>query len=330
LLLTLLLNTGAKADAPVADTTKLPSGLGPAPGTYELAEDRDTIVLPLEYYGMNLMVKARMNGVDIKILIDNGVMWDELFFYGSDQVDSLGMHYQGDVHVEGAGEGEGVDSYTASGVSISFGDLTFHGQDAVITAKEQGFADYFPGIAGQVCGTFFKHFIVEFDFDKMELLLHKPGSFRPQGHGSAVPMQRDESGAYSIPVRITAPGQSEVATNLFIDLGGIYPVSLVVGGKDGLKRPSTDREHLGYGASGEITGYKSRLSHLKIADFDVKDVEAVFTDSGRASDHTNTTIGLALLHRFNLVFDYLHQKLYLQPNRSFAGEDEKGEVDQEG
>lgn len=89
-----------------------------------------------------------MNGVDIKMLVENGVMWDELLFYGSDQVDSLGMDYEGDAHITGVGEGEGLDSYTASGVSLSFGDLTFHDQDAVITAKEQGFADYFPGSAG--------------------------------------------------------------------------------------------------------------------------------------------------------------------------------------
>lgn len=331
LLLSFPLCAASSWATPGAEGAKLPSGVGPAPGSYELARDRDTIALPLEFYGMNLMVKARMNGVEIKMLIDNGVMWDELFFYGSDQVDSLGMKTEGDVHVEGAGEGEGIDSYTASGVSISFADLTFHDQDAVITAKEQGFADYFPGIAGQVCGAFFKHFIVEFNFDRMEVLLHKPGSFRPEGHGSAVPMQRDESGAYSIPARITAPGQNEVATKLFLDLGGIYPVSLVVGGKGGFEKPNSKKVHLGYGASGEITGYESKLSHLKIADYDLDDVEAVFTDSGRASDHTNTTVGLPLLRRFNLVLDYFHQKLYLQPNHRFGGpESEEAGSDQRG
>jgi hypothetical protein len=47
---------------------------------------------------MNLMVEARMNDTDIKMLIDNGVMWDEILFYGSDLVDGLGNKCQ-DTHV---------------------------------------------------------------------------------------------------------------------------------------------------------------------------------------------------------------------------------------
>ena len=100
------------------------------------------------------MVDASMNDTDIKMLIDNGVMWDELLFYGSDHVDGLGMKYEGEVRVVGAGDdrSKGTDSYTASNVSISFGDITFHDQSAVITPKDSGWADFFPGVAGQVCG----------------------------------------------------------------------------------------------------------------------------------------------------------------------------------
>ncbi len=290
---------------------------GPAPGTYSIRNDRDKIILPFEFYGMNLMVKAKMNGININMLIDNGVMWDELLFYGSPQVDSLGMNYEGNVLVEGAGEGEGIDSFTASNVSLSFGDITFNGQVAVITPKEQGFADFFPGIAGQVCGAFFKHFIVEFNFDTQMMILHKPQNFKYEGKGNFVKMTRDSSGAYSIPVQIKQKDKQTIAYNLFIDLGGIYPVSLVINKKQGFDKPDSEKILLGYGASGEINGYKGILEQLRIANYELNEVMAVYTESSEESDHTNTTIGLPLLMRFNLVFDYFNEKVYLEPNRHF-------------
>lgn len=293
--------------------------LGPAPGTYTIKDDRDKVILPFTFFGMNLMVDARMNGVDIKMLIDNGVMWDELLFYGSDQVDRLGMQLEGSVRVTGAGDdsSKGTESYTASNASISFDDVTFHGQSAVITPKDSGWAEYFPGVAGQVCGAFFKHFIVEFNFDKQIVILHRPETYNYQGHGSAVKMSRNEGGGYTIPIKIKPRNKAEINDRLSIDLGGINPVALVIIEKYGFDKSNSEKIYLGHGASGEITGYRDYLQTLTIGNYELEEVLTVFTESDDGSNHTNTTIGLPLLMRFNLVFDYFHQTLYLQPNSHF-------------
>jgi hypothetical protein len=291
--------------------------LGKAPGAYKIINNQEEVILAFEFYGMNLMVKAKMNGLNIKMLIDNGVMWDELLFYGSAQVDSLNMVYDGDIHVEGAGEGKGIDSYTASNISIAFGDITFSGQEAVITPREQGFADFFPGIAGQVCGAFFKNFIVEFNFDRQEIILHKPLNFRYTGNGTYVKIARDSSAAYSIPVRIRTIGYNEMDHSLFIDLGGIYPLSLFIDQYPAFFKPTSEKILLGYGASGAIHGYKDQIESLTIAGYEMKKVPTVITDSAEKADHTNTTIGLPLLMRFNLIFDYFNERLYLEPNSHF-------------
>ena len=294
-----------------------PEYLGEAPGTYVIQDDRDTVSFPFEFYGMNLMVKARMNNIPINMLIDNGVLWDELFFYGSPLVDSLGMQLDGEILVEGAGEDEGIQSNTASNVSIAFGDVLFSGQNAVITSKEQGFADYFPGVAGQVCGAFFKHFMVEFNFDTQLLTLHRPDHFHYHGKGKSVPMIRDSSGAYSIPVRLKINDKPAFDYRLFIDLGGIYPVSLVIDDRLEIEKPTGEKTLLGYGASGAIRGYQSMLGSLKIGGYELKDVASVMIESTEGGDYTNTTIGLPILMRFNLIFDYFNERLYLEPNSHF-------------
>lgn len=293
------------------------NNLGLAPGTYTIAGEDKTVEMPFEFYGMNLMVKAKMNGIDINMLIDNGVMWDELLFYGSDQVDSLGMVYEGDVKVLGAGEGEGIDSYTASNISITFGNVTFNGQNAVITPKVQGLSEFFPGIAGQVCGAFFKHFITEFNFDNQKLYLHQPNDFIYSGKGTPIKMTRDTIGSYSIPVSIKQKDGIEKKEKLFIDLGGIYPISLVLNDSYNLPEPKSGKIILGYGASGPINGYKSNFEEVTIGGYILNNVEVIFTESPSGSDHTNTTIGLPLMMNFNIVFDYFSETLYLEPNNSF-------------
>jgi hypothetical protein len=300
-----------------APPTDQVSPSGTAPGSYTIRGDGDVVAIPFGFYGMNLMVEASIDGRPINMLIDNGVLWDQLWFYGSALTDSLGIAREEAVHVDGAGEGEGLDSYTASGVSITFGDVSFSDQPAIITPEEQGLAAHFPGVAGQVCGAFFRHFVVEFDFDEQILRLYEPASYQYDGTGAAVEMTRDPSESYSVPVTLGLAGGRSVDTDLFIDLGGIYAASLVVDEAAGIERPDSEKVLLGYGASGEINGYRGRIESLKIGGHELTDVAAVFTESPEGPDFTNATIGLPALRRFNLAFDYFEGRLYLEPNTRF-------------
>lgn len=282
-------------------------------GNYEIIDASKKIQIPFEFYGMNLMVHSKINGIDVKMLIDNGVMWDELWFYGNNQVDSLRLTYLDDVTIVGAGEGEGVQSKTASSVVMNFDNIIFRNQTAIVSPKEQGFADYFPGMAGQLCGTFFKNFIVEFDFDKMLITLHKPNDFKFTGNGFSIPMYPDTSGSYSMPVTLLH-SDKEIKKDIFIDLGGIYPLSLVVNTNFPVQS-TMEKILLGYGASGPIYGYKGAIDGIRIGEHTIEKPEAVFTEDESGGGHTNFTVGLPLLMNFNLIFDYFNNKLYFIPRK---------------
>ena len=295
----------------------VPEHLGPPPGSYTIDGDIRPVVIPFEYYGMNLMVDAEMGGTPIKMLIDNGVMWDELWFYTSDLTDALGVEYEQAVEVTGAGEGEGMDSYTASDVSIRFGDIQFTHQPAIITPEDQGIAAMFPGMAGQLCGCFFKHFVTEFDFDGQNVILHDPATYEYDGNSIAVPMTRDESGSYSIPVTLGIEGGHMVDVDIFIDLGGVNVAHLVIDEEAGILRPDSECILLGYGASGPIHGYRGKLKSLTVGGYTLIDPPTVFTEAPQGGDNTNVIIGLPAFQRFTVVFDYFRELLYLEPNSHF-------------
>ena len=168
----------------------------------------------------------------------------------------------------------------------------------------------------------FKHFVVTFDFDANTLVLTKPAEFDPAGAGEPVRMRLEDNGAYSIPVTARLPGSGDIELALDIDLGGIYPLELIENRALDIVRPAGARkEHLGYGASGEITGYSGRLEMVRVDGYELDNVPTVFVEKGANADADIVragTVGLPLMKRFNITFDYFNNMMYLEANESFG------------
>ena len=297
---------------------------GVGPGTYEIADGTVAATVPFEFYGMNLLIHARMNGKKVKLLIDNGRLWDDVWFYDG-EADSIDLHYMDDGevgNVTGSGEGEGSTILEGHPVDIDLGSVRFFDQPALISPPEAGWGRFFPGVAGQVSSMLFKHFIVTFDFDKSVMILTKPEAFRNSGEAEAVPMRLGGNEAYTIPITIRMPDSEELDLIMDIDLGGIYPLHIIENDVLSIRRPEdAEKEHLGYGASGEVTGYKGHIGFVRVGSHAMSDVPAVFVEEGANTNPDivrGGTVGLPLFKRFNITFDYFNSLMYFEPNESFG------------
>jgi len=279
-------------------------------GKYSIKSNKYPIEIPFEYEGMNILLKAKMNGINVKLLVDNGVLWDEVWFYGNNQVDSLNIHIQDSIDIYGAGEGNTIESVFANCPPIEFDEISFLDQPAILSPPEQGFYKMFPGITGQICGSLFRNFITEFDFESNTIKLHESFASIPIKEYSKIKMTKDESAAYSIPVIIRTE-EGEIHRDIFIDLGGIFGISLVINTQF-TNCFTGDRKLLAYGASGPIYGYEGSIAELQIGGKKVLNVDAIFTEDETGGDHTNLTIGLPVLREFNIIFDYNENSLYLK------------------
>lgn len=279
-------------------------------GSYSVKGNQYPLEIPFDYYGMNIMIQAEMNDIKINLLVDNGVLWDELWFYGNEQTDSLGFIHSDSIDIYGAGEGGAVESLYVTCPPLHFDQITFYNQPAILSPPQQGFYKMFPGMAGQICGSFFRNFVTELDFNSNKIRLHQNVASVPLNEYKSLKMIKDESGAYSIPIIINT-GDKSIDTQLFIDLGGIYPLSLVFN-KNFAENISGNREVLAHGASGPIYGYHGKIKEIILAGVSIKDVDAIFTEDDTGGDHTNLTIGLPIFQQFNIVFDYQNEFLYVR------------------
>lgn len=118
------------------------------------------------------------------------------------------------------------------------------------------------------------------------------------------------------------PGSGEVPLDVVIDTGAGHALSLDITSIDRFSLPENNIEcKIGKGAIGDIKGHVGRLSTIKMADYSFSNVVTTFSDGSLAKGFVqcNGNLGIELLKRFLVTFDYKNSRIYLKPN-SYLGD----------
>jgi len=291
-----------------------------APGYYKIIGEKDKIEIPFEIFDGDILIKPQINGVPTRMYVDNGVMWDQLFFFGSAILDTLNFEYLDvEVNVGGKGDGDAITNKLAENVKVDFGDLIFYNQPAIISPPELGLQNYWRGVDGQVSAMFFKHFITEIDYDKMVIILHKPERFKPKDKYTAISINYMGNDSFSIPVEIKLKDGRILKRDFQLDLGGSTNFTFHYKHSDHLQPDqNTELKVLGYGVQGEVKGYEKEVDCFKMGGFNINDIIGRFVEVKDQDCHQNSIVGLEILSRFNTIFDYHNKMLYISPNKNYV------------
>lgn len=277
------------------------------------------IQIPFEVFRNDIRMLAQINGQDCYCLLDNGSLWEELLFFGSPKVDSLNLPIAGETVIGDPNAPNPIVADTASDVSIRFGELVFSGQKAIITRYTPGLPNLWEGADVQISAAFFSNYTVAVDFDEMLIRLVPPDKFKDIGQGQEIRMRPGPFNSRTINVRVMMPDGAETSIDLLVDLGGVHPLYLPIGRDKRISLPEDAVESiLGNGLSGPVYGHLGRIKTLRIGKYALHDVVTAFTPVAPEDPiFGNSMIGLPLLRRFNIIFDYSNERLILEPNRSF-------------
>lgn len=313
--------TGTPAGAADADPV-----LGPPPGRYAIEPPARSIRIPFEIFRGEIRLRGRVGDREVRMLVDNGTLWDELLFFGSPRVDALGLSRDGQARMGGAGAGQEVLADFAQGVTLGFdgqdgSTLTFEDQDAIITPYDPGAPDPWEGSEGQVSAALFKHFVVAFDFDQGIMTLVSRESFdRADGKGVEIPITpKPGTGSWTLPGVLTLADGRRLELEMTMDLGWDEALAINVGQAHAITvPPGLERRVLGHGAQGVIHGYRGTVRALEIGGYALANPEATYStveDGGSKVDEV--MVGLGALAHFNVTFDYPGRRLWIVPNRTF-------------
>lgn len=252
------------------------------------------------------------------MLVDNGVLWDQLYFFGSDILEKLNLEYSGDVNVGGDGDGERIINKLAEGITVGFDDITFFDQPAIISPPELGLQKLWTNTDGQVSAMFFKHFITEIDYDRMVIILHKPENFKPGKDFTDMKMTLVGSGSFSIPLTLKVSKDKTYEKDFILDLGGSSEFAFYYTKDDNLEPEQNDSlKVLGAGVQGTVKGYKKKIKEVDLGSLKLSKPVVEFVKVTEQNQHMNSKIGFETLKLFNTILDYHNSVLYLKPNKMY-------------
>ena len=79
--------------------------------------------------------------------------------------------------------------------------------------------------------------------------------------------------------------------------------------------------NLGIGFNGPVTGFISRINEIDIGKYDIKNLISSFPDDdslqNASGQNRDGNLGIGLLKRFVVVFDYPGNAIYLKPGPNY-------------
>ncbi len=165
-------------------------------------------------------------------------------------------------------------------------------------------------------------FTVEIDFDRQELVLHDPATYRYAGAGQALPMTM-YAGIPTVEVALNGGCRGQ----FLVDVGNATVLSVNSDQVDrchlfGAKRKEV--QHWVGGIGGIFTETVCRLDSIRVGPFGWTEPIAGLTlhrYGGAGSKEVQGNLGTSVLERFHCTFDYAHGTLWLEPGRRYPDRD---------
>jgi hypothetical protein len=269
--------------------------------------ERNRIILPVRFNRSPLL----------RIVLDTGMHFQGLLLYDKNLTDQLEPEDAIEVKVPGAGSGPPAVAVMADSASFFAGPVEFRDQRIIIL--QDGRMEGVPsdGVTGY---SLFGNYIVRIDYDRMMIDLYDPEQFQPDPEKKWIPLTFRGNRIPWVEAAVSLQGEADIPVSMYIDLASGEALELLIREEMKYELPEDlEAVHLGTGLSGDIYGYQGRVASFRLGEFRLPDVSAAFAPGEVRSkqEGADGVIGNGLLDRFNLVFDYRNERLYLEPNDRF-------------
>jgi hypothetical protein len=282
------------------------------------AAPQEKTVVPLTVSGSRSLVSARVGDVVIPdLLLDTGFASDGLLIYNPDYRKTLDLEEALEITIRGAGSGEGSKALMLEQADFTLGNITMTDQRIIVLQSDtyRGFPSN--GVIGH---SIFGHYVTALDYDQNTMTLYQAEEMKIDESWTAVPLYFKDNMIPWLDTSVVIDKEKPVMLSMYIDFAAGDAVLILE--KPGMKvrlPKETEQAYLGRGLSGDIHGKTGYISKLVIGPHALNRVKASFADAAVRSKQKNADaiLGGGALRRFNLIFDYAREKLYLKPNKHF-------------
>lgn len=284
-----------------------------------ITTSKESVKIPFELINDVIVIDVKCNNVGLKMIFDTGSNNNILFSSPKEEIEFKNSKK---ISLMGLGIGEEINAHLSKNNTLEINSI----QDSnfeilVITDQNIDVVNKFGVEINGVIGTsFFKNYILEINYDKKYLVLHKSNN-RKVGRKLKKYTEENidlENNKAFLKIKTSLNSERIFTSKLLMDTGLGDSVWLFE--NDSVVRPDLFiKDFLGRGLSGDIHGDRARISTLKVNKFIFKDALVSFPDVKTLSilnikKDRNGSLGGSFLKRFNWILDFSNRKVYLKKN----------------
>lgn len=292
------------------------------------------IDIPFEYINGFIVVKVVFEGVfSLQFIFDTGA--EHTILSKREVTDLLRANYLRRFPIVGADLSKELYAYLVQGIQLKVGNIIANNRSILVLEEDYFRFEEYAGIdvQGILGSDFFRRFVLKINYSRRVISLYDPQYFEPPGKGYVqIPIEIQRNKPY-IKARVQFHQDTTIQLRLLIDSGASLALLLHTDTHPGLELPErVIPSNLGAGLGGFIQGYMGRIQELDFESFTFREVITQFQETSFFLDTTyaaqrNGIIGNDILGRFNVIIDYIKEKAYLAPNRTY---DDQFEYDRSG
>ena len=269
-----------------------------------------TNAVPFDFVSGRILLTARVNDSrPATVMLDTGYSVNML---SRELVESLDLKRSGRITIVGIAGEESADQF--EGVTFGLGDALY--KPRRVAALPASYQRHWRKRDGVLGAGFFRRFVVEIDPKAKKVLLHEPESFRYSGLGQIVPFKFQQAtpiveGAIILPDRAPVEGRFEIDTGCDggLCLGSDFVEANHLVESSG-KTESSGRQGLG----GDTRTKIGRLPKFRLGSQTIeKPLTNFFLEGSPVDEGLAGHIGMEVLRRFRVIFDYSRERMILEP-----------------
>jgi len=238
-------------------------------------------------------------------------------------IDSVNIPSKRILKLSGCGEGEAYDALVTSELNIDIPGLTSHNVAAAILKTDHFGLSNYAGmpIQGLLGYELFNNLAIKVNFSDSTLTVYHSKDERLFNKGEKIPITIENRKPF-MQAGVYLPDGTLKQSKLIIDLGAGHPLSLEhMTGSTELPKKCI-HANLGIGFNGPVYGFLSRISEIVIGKYKIKNLISSFPESDSLKDKLvvkrDGNLGIGLLKKFVVVFDYPGNAIYLKPSQEYS------------
>ena len=291
---------------------------------FQFEKGTEKVIIPFKLINNLIFIPLKVNNVELYFLLDSGV--EETILFSMEEKKEVSFFNVEKITLRGLGSETSIEGLKSTNNTLEVNGLISYNHLLYIVLDQSFNLSSHIGIPvnGIIGYHFLKSNLIEINYQRKRITIFKDNEEdrkRIVKKFEKVPVTIEKSKPYI--EGSTIIDSVEIPTKLLIDIGNSDAIWLFENKEKLINIPAKNFEdYLGKGFSGDVEGRRAQIKKFEFSDFKFNNPIVAFPDSTslknvRMVKDRAGSIGAEILKRFNLVFDYKNQQLFLKKNSDY-------------